>query len=100
MSSCLLMLLLVLDERVEEMKTRGFQNVDRTRAAGQSTRDARLRPRDSRNEERSRALRIKPAVRAMNRWIDFVEQPTAAAAAAKVSPSEDPPPELQVIGLA
>jgi hypothetical protein len=49
MSSCLLMLLLVLDERVEEMKTRGFQNVDRTRAAGQSTLDARLRLSSSRS---------------------------------------------------
>ena len=37
---------------------------------------------------RARGRGIMPPVRAMNRWIDLVEQPTAAAAIANVSPSE------------
>ena len=44
--------------------------------------------RDNRRGDRARARGIMPPVRAMNRWIDLVEHPTAAAALAKVSPPE------------
>ena len=44
--------------------------------------------KDNRRGDRARDRGIMPPVRAMNRWIDLVEHPTAAAALAKVSPSE------------
>jgi hypothetical protein len=42
---------------------------------------------DTDNRRGERCLRgFKPPVSAMKRWIDFVEQPTAAAATSNVSP--------------
>ena len=43
---------------------------------------------DSRSGDRARARGLMPPVRAMNRWMDLVEHPTAAAAMANVSPSK------------
>jgi hypothetical protein len=46
---------------------------------------------DRRCGERSLARRFSPPVKARNRWIDFVEQPTAAAAVSNVSPLQNEP---------
>lgn len=43
---------------------------------------------DGLSGERSLTRRFYPPVRAMKRWIDLVEQPTAAAAASNVDPPQ------------